>query len=389
MYCSPCGTQVGGEALFCHMCGAEVAMLPDEPTVRSENLAARANRPFASSDTAERSLPRWLLACLSRDERVLADVSVGEQDYYATDKRLLVFRGKSSPDAVDYRRMSVQFHRYGWPFTAWRLFVGACALVTLGLALLFTQHVKMDEATIGPRWDVAAVCAALAVLLLAMAIVGRYGYYSVTVREPTPEGAGNWHYRLERLRFAPRNEALDHLMHVLEQKAVAAFGPNSGMEAGGSRRGEGSAPVLPATLAGILTGAALMTFYVLTAHATPKLSTEGQTTFVHVDLLIIPISIGCASAAGLVGGLLSNWRGATVGGTAGVVVAVGVIAWLLFATMAQAPPAIQETPTGFTFNQLQPSFILDAIGPWALASVAAIGLGALAGRLGEHMRAGG
>jgi hypothetical protein len=333
------------------------------------------------------AVPDWVRAQLSPREAVLARTSGGHADYFATDRRLLVFRSKSNPDVLRYQGMSVRFHRYGWLFHVWRLFVGACALAVLGLALLFTQHVKVDEATIGPRWDVAAVCVGLAVLLLVAAIVSRYGFYVVTVGEHVPGRNGGWHYRLERLRFAPRNEALRHLIHTLEEKAAAASGPTSDPEAGASRRSGCQAPVSPATLAGILAGAALMTLYVLATDATPKLFTEGQTTFVHVDPLIIPAAVGCSSVAGFVGGLTSNWRGATVGGTAGTVMVGGVVIWLLCATLAQAPPAIEETPTGFTFNQLQPSFILDAIGPWALASVAAIGLGGLAGRLGEHTRA--
>jgi len=388
VFCSQCGTQVPDEATFCHNCGARVIVVPDGSPQRSaDTIAAPAPSLSGSSETVAARPPRWLRPHLSEEETILANVSVGQSDYYATDNRLLVFKGKSSPDTIEYRQASVEFHRYGWLFHVWRLFVGACALAVLGLALLFTQHVKIDEATIGPRWDVATVCVGLAVLLVVVAIVSRYGFYVVTVGEHVPGRNGGWHYRLERLRFAPRNEALRHLIHILEQKAVAASEPSSDPQAGASRRSGCQAPVSPATLAGILAGAALMTLYVLAADATPKLFTEDQTTFVHVDPLIIPAAVGCSSVAGFVGGLMSNWRGATVGGTAGHAVVVGVVVWLLYATMAQAPPAIQETPTGFTFNQLQPSFILDAIAPWALASVAAVGLGALAGRLGEHMRA--
>jgi len=391
MFCSQCGAELPDESAFCHSCGARVIVVADASPQRSaDTIAAPAPSLSGSSETVAARPPRWLRPHLSEEETILANVSVGQSDYYATDNRLLVFKGKSSPDTVEYRQASVEFHRYGWLFHVWRLFVGACALAVLGLALLFTQHVKMDEATIGPRWDVAAVCVGLAVLLLVAAIVSRYGFYVVTVGDQTPRkdaSRGGWHYRLERLRFAPRNVSLDRLMQVLQERAVAAHELDASMEASANRRGGSGAPVTIASLAGILTGAALMTFYVLTADATPKLFTEDHTTFVQVDVLIIPIAVGCASAAGFVGGLMSNWRGATVGGTAGHAVVVGVVVWLLYATMAQAPPAIQETPTGFTFNQLQPSFILDAIAPWALASVAAVGLGALAGRLGEHMRA--
>jgi hypothetical protein len=333
------------------------------------------------------AVPEWVRAQLLPGETVLAKASCGSADYFATDRRLLVFRSKSNPGVLDYRGVSVRFHRYGWFSHVGRLLTGVWGLAFVGLTLLLIRGAEIGETTVEPRADLAAVCAAQAALWLVVAIVSRYGYYVVAAGDETPtENArrAGWRYRLERLRFAPRNAELGRIMRVVQDMARHEWG--AGEEAAANRRSGPGAPVMLASVTGALVGGTLMTLCVMAADAAPSLHTEGR---YHIDfhlLMVLPAAIGCAVVAGFAAGLFANWRGATAGNQAATMVFCGALLWLFYTILWRMSEGESHARAHFTFLEWHYSDLLDVIAPCAVALVVALALGALAGWVSERLR---
>ncbi|MFQ6135082.1 MAG: hypothetical protein ACE5KU_04635, partial [Nitrososphaerales archaeon] len=81
-------------------------------------------------------IPRWVEERLSEGEKVISKISRGRADYYATDKRLLRFRGKSDCDVLEYDKISITFSKYGLGWKVFRIIAVLFGLLAISLGIL-------------------------------------------------------------------------------------------------------------------------------------------------------------------------------------------------------------------------------------------------------------
>ena len=356
MYCSQCGTQVLDEAAFCHNCGSPTATaLP--PAV----LSAQAFHPHAASRAVGRA-PSWALGHLMAGESVIAAHPAGNVNYIATDRRLLRFTSRSRHDSAPYTDVSITLQRYGW---GWRLFCLLVIVFGLGVAGLGVAALLDPDA---PR-AAAAMLFAAAVFALWIGLVGRYGYHQICVWNPEKEGIDKW--RIERLRWSPRNGSLDRFAAAVSEGSEVFGGNRPELYPRPRPRpfiGDPGLKLLPV----VLTSAPVIALIWLMGGSGGDLYLRASGGYkVREEALLLGIVV-LPAAAGFIAGLWTNWRGTTHGALAGVCVAGGAWGYGTYRLFVEQPELGDLTTLGY---------LIQFLGPLAAAVIAAA-----AGFVGEKLR---
>ena len=157
MFCPNCG-KAGVEGMkFCPQCGQKLM----------ENI----------------EIPKWVEGQLLEGEKVISRLSHGMADYYATDKRLLRFTGKSNCRALEYGKMSITFVRYGLGWSIFRTFAVIFGLLCIGLGILgfvgptfysgtTIYHTQAPFEYVLLFWGIGLFC-------ILVPLNSRYGYYQI------------------------------------------------------------------------------------------------------------------------------------------------------------------------------------------------------------------
>ena len=218
MYCAHCGIQLPDDSAFCHRCGARNALeqAPGAPAERAANSFPRV--PLQASP----GVPGWVRAQLLDGESVLAKASAGHVDYYATDRRVLRFTGKSNCEAARYSDVSITLRRRGWGWQLYRLFAVAfsVAVAALGVLVLWGPTIG-DTDYAGPPL-IALAFFGLAAFLFWIMLNFVHKYYQMSIGREDNGTTDKW--RIQRPRFALGNPALDRFAAIVEERSRTSRG---------------------------------------------------------------------------------------------------------------------------------------------------------------------
>jgi len=344
VYCAHCGTQIPGDAAFCHACGAPTgASLP--PAVSS----AQESRPYAAPRVAER-VPAWVLEYLMEGESVIASRPAGNVNYVATDRRLLRFTSRSHCVSAPYTDVSLTLQRYGW---GWRLF---CLLVVIfGLVVAGIGVIALLDPD-APRAVVIVLFAGVA-LTLWMGLVGRFGYYQICVWNPENGGIDKW--RIERLRWSPKNASMDRLAAAVSEGSKVFGGNRPELYPRPRPRfvaGDPGLKLLPVVLTSV---PSIGIIWLIGNSGGDVWTKAGDIYDIRGDVLLLGFVV-LPVAAGFAAGLLASWRGATHGALAGMLVAGGALACVMYREFVEVKELTEPTDLGFLFPYLGP-FVSGAL----------------------------
>jgi len=80
-------------------------------------------------------VPKWVEEQLLDGEKAVSKISSGSRlnmvDYFATDKRLLRFSGKSDCEVLEYSKASITFKKYGLGTSSFRVFALVFGLLVI------------------------------------------------------------------------------------------------------------------------------------------------------------------------------------------------------------------------------------------------------------------
>ena len=382
-HCSQCGTQMPDDSAFCHRCGARIALeqAPGAPIERAANSFPSV--PLQASP----GLPGWVRAQLLDGESVLAKASAGHADYYATDRRLLRFTGKSNCEAVPYSHLSVSLQKYGWGWQIFRLFAVAFSVAVAALGVLVLWGPTIGDTDYGGPTPIAIAFFVAGGLTLLAVLVYRYRYYQISVWRADRGSSERW--CIERPRFALGNPALDRFAAVLEKRSRASGSPQAETPPRPRPRlwtAWTGFKWLP-TLGGAVVGGAILVLYVLAAdpgfHVTPDggFLVTSEHPKVTVEMALFVIILVCAFVSGITAGLWTNWRGGTHGTFSGVIVGGGGYLYIL----VQIGNALLDYSRSHLAGivELPPSSMLSILFRTVVPAAVA---GALGGLLGERIR---
>jgi hypothetical protein len=221
VYCSQCGTQLPDEAAFCHSCGARIAVAEsraDEP-IPGQRVE---QSPLPGLGMASVAVPGWVRAQLLDGESVLAKASGSFADYYATDRRLLRFTGKSNCEATRYSDVSITLRRHGWGWHLLGLFAVAFSVAVAALGVLMLWGPTIGDTDYSGPPILALVMFGLAASLVWVTINFAYRYYQISIWREDKGTPDNW--RFPRPRFALGNPALDRFAAIVEERSRASKG---------------------------------------------------------------------------------------------------------------------------------------------------------------------
>jgi hypothetical protein len=316
------------------------------------------------------AVPDWVRAQLLPGEAVLGKTSAGGADYFATDRRLLRFKGKSSCDTAPYGDVSITLQRYGWGWCLFKLFAIVFSLAIIALGVLMLWGPTIGDTDYGGPPILALVAFGAAALLIWTMINYRFRYYQMNIWRADKGTSEQW--LIERPRFAIGNAALDRLAAVVEERS-RSFG--GAQERARSRpkprllvRQPGLKPLHILGVGALMVG--LMWLIGVASGADLYLSVSGGYE-VRGEALLLGLIL-FPSAGGFIAGFWTNWRGAAHGAFAGILVAGGAWAYGFYRLLVEQPEMGEFTTFGYGVVILGP-FLGE-------------GLAAAAGLLGEKLR---
>ena len=129
-------------------------------------------------------IPKWVKEQLLETEKVVSKFSHRSTDYYATDRRLLRFRGKgkSDYDTLEYDKMSIRFKRFaGFWWHVVRGLMTLCGLLMIAAYAidLFGLDAQFGWSTgqkIHPLLGLFLVFTGLFIIVKTLSL---YGYYQI------------------------------------------------------------------------------------------------------------------------------------------------------------------------------------------------------------------
>ena len=153
-------------------------------------------------------IPDWLRGHLQDGETVLAKVSIGMSDVYATDSRLIRFSGKSRSEVLEYDTVSVRFEKFGG---IWH--VARAVLILTGLLAFAIPFLSgMEPPTL--------VCLFFGPLGVIAGLTYRYGYYQIDSPEFDSRDRRRW--RVGRLRWGAGS--VERFARIVEERCGGRAG---------------------------------------------------------------------------------------------------------------------------------------------------------------------
>ncbi len=149
------------------------------------------------------SIPEWVASQLRPEEVVLAHAAASSVDYYATDRRLLRFRGRHDCESVPYQSLSIVQKGLGLIANACRVLLLLLGLACAGAAILFGvigPTIHTGSSVLNTRMPAELACFFLAMGLIALlASVAVVGYqYEIAVIDPRGGVQRRWRLGLAR-----------------------------------------------------------------------------------------------------------------------------------------------------------------------------------------------
>lgn len=128
-------------------------------------------------------IPKWVEGQLLEGEKVISRLSHGMADYYATDKRLLRFTGKSNCRALEYGKMSITFVRYGLGWSIFRTFSVIFGSLCIGFGILGfigpTTHSGTTVMHWGAPFEYVLLLWGVGLFCILLPLNSRYAYYQI------------------------------------------------------------------------------------------------------------------------------------------------------------------------------------------------------------------
>jgi hypothetical protein len=317
------------------------------------------------------AVPDWVRAQLLPGEAVLGKTSAGGADYFATDRRLLRFKGKSSCDAAPYGDVSITLQRYGWGWHLVKLFAVVFSLAIIALGVLMLWGPTIGDTDYGGPPILALVAFGAAALFIWTMINYRFRYYRMNIWRANKGTSDQW--LIERPRFAIGNAALDRFAAVVKERSRSFGGAQETMRSRPKPRllvkQPGLKPQHILAVGALVVG--LMWLIGVASDADLYRSVPGgyevREEALLLGLILFPL------AGGFIVGFWTNWRGAAHGAFAGILVVGGAWAYGIYRFFVEQPELGELTTSGFVLVLLAPPFVGE-------------GLAAAAGFLGERLR---
>jgi len=171
--------------------------------------------------------PEWVKTQLLEGENVLSKISVGRADWYATDKRFLVFRGKADCQVLEYDKISITFKKFGLRGSIPRflLTVLSLPLFALGIpGLLFGPYrIPFVEPPTYVRMSrlegLSIVFMGVLIIIIAFFLIAG-GYYQINYPGFGKSDLKKW--RLLRTRWGAGK--VDRFMKVVQERSGGVHG---------------------------------------------------------------------------------------------------------------------------------------------------------------------
>jgi hypothetical protein len=168
-------------------------------------------------------IPKWVEEQLLEGEEVISKISSGSRlnmvDYYATDKRLLRFSGKTDYEVLEYDKLSIAFTKYGLATGIFRIFSLLFGLFCISLGILTfvgpTFHTGTSTLRTKAPFEVSLLFCGIGFFVILAAIGGRYGYYQIEEQGVDSKELKKW--RIGRTRWG--GGKVDRFAKVVEERS--------------------------------------------------------------------------------------------------------------------------------------------------------------------------
>jgi hypothetical protein len=151
-------------------------------------------------------VPKWVRKEMSEGEEALAKTSAGGADYYATNKRILRFKGKSNSEDLDYDRVSIEKKNLGM-----RYYGLGGLLVVLGLGLIYVAIQG------GGQLLIFAIVGVLAIVMPFSMLPSRY---EIVVKDANGKLIDRW--KLNNTRWGAKDR--DTFVRLVNEKHGGTLG---------------------------------------------------------------------------------------------------------------------------------------------------------------------
>lgn len=152
-------------------------------------------------------VPKWVEQQLSKGEKVISTISTGGRlnlaDYYATNKRLLRFTGKSNYDVLEFEKTSIILKKYGLGSSILRIFGVLFGLfcISLGILTYVGPTIRTGSTTLNLRapFSFTLLSCGIGLFVIFIVLWGRYAYYQIECPGFDNKDLKKW--RIERPRW--------------------------------------------------------------------------------------------------------------------------------------------------------------------------------------------